>query len=55
MWIVVSASSNHHLAWIRMPTADTVASFQQAIADKYPSLPDVWGTYDGVKFEFSVN
>ncbi len=35
-----------------MPTADEVASLQQVTAEKYPSLPDVWGTCDGVKLHF---
>ncbi len=52
MRIVVCVLSNHPLARIRMPTADEVASFQEATAEKYPSLPDVWGTCDGVKLNF---
>ncbi len=46
--------STNPLARIRMPTADIVASFQQATAEKYPLLPDIWGTCDGVKLNFQL-
>ena len=52
MRIVVSVLSTNPRAWIRLPTADEVASFQQATAEKYPSLPEVWGTCDGLKVNF---
>jgi hypothetical protein len=52
MWIVMSFLSTHPLAQIRMPTADEVAYFQQVTVEKYPSLPDVWGTCDGVTLNF---
>ncbi len=54
MQIVVSVLSSHPLARIRMPTADEVTSFQQVTAEKYPSLPDIWGTCDGVKLNFQL-
>jgi hypothetical protein len=52
MRIVVSVLSTNPLARIRLPTADEVASFQSATAEKYPSLPEVWGTCDGLKVNF---
>ncbi len=50
MHIVVSILSSHSLAWIWMPTAAEVASFQHATAEKYPSC--TWVTCDGVKLNF---
>jgi hypothetical protein len=52
MQIVISVLSTNPLAWIRLPTADEITSFQQATVEKCPSLPDVWGTCDGLKVNF---
>jgi hypothetical protein len=54
MQIVISVLSTHPLAWIRVPTADEVASFQWATVEKYPSPPDIWGACDGAKMRLAT-
>ena len=36
-------------AQVKLPTPEEVASFKEAVADKYPFCPDVWGAADGLK------
>ena len=36
-------------AQVKLPIPEEVASFKEAVADKYPFCPDVWGTADGLK------
>jgi hypothetical protein len=48
MQIVVNVLHEHPLARVKMPLQEEVAAFQQATMAKYPSLPKVWGTLDGI-------
>ena len=46
--IVVNVLCQHPLARVKMPLQEEVLAFQQATMAKYPSLPEVWGTLDGL-------
>ncbi len=48
MRIVVNVLRDHPLARVRKPSREEVAAYQQATVAKYPSLPEVWGTLDGL-------
>jgi hypothetical protein len=48
MRIVVNVLREHPLARVKMPSREEVAAFQQATSAKYPSLPEVWGTLNGL-------
>ena len=48
MRIIVNALRDHPLARVRKPSREEVLAYQQATMAKYPSLPEVWGTLDGL-------
>jgi hypothetical protein len=48
MRIVINILRDHPLEHVRMPLQEEVLAFQQATMAKYPSLPEVWGTLDGL-------
>jgi hypothetical protein len=48
MRIIVNVLRDHPLARVRKPSREEVLAYQQATVAKYPSLPEVWGTLDGL-------
>jgi hypothetical protein len=48
MRIIVNVLRDHPLARVRKPSSEEVLAYQEATVAKYPSLPEVWGTLDGL-------
>jgi hypothetical protein len=48
MRIVINILQDHPLARVRKPSQEEVTAYQQATVAKYHSLPEVWGTLDGL-------
>jgi hypothetical protein len=48
MQIVINILQDHPLAFVRIPSREEAAAFQQAAVAKYPTLADVWGTLNSL-------
>jgi hypothetical protein len=46
--IIINVLQDHPLVRVRKLSRDEVAAYQQATVAKYPSLPEVWRTLDGL-------
>jgi hypothetical protein len=49
--VLVDILRNNPLSRVRRPTREEVATNMAAVALKYPSLPEVWGTADGLNLD----
>ena len=47
--VLLHVLSRHDAAKVRPPTAAEFKSFKEAVVDKYPACPNVWGAADGLK------
>jgi len=54
-WILYNILKNDPYSVVRLPTANQIREYQQAIGNKYHRLRDVWAVMDGCKLDIQAS